>query len=115
MDQAKAQEQSKDNRKPASDAGFDLNTLRSDLSDLKETVAKLVSRASNEATNSAREIAGEVGTTAKDLAERGANAATDHAKTLLAELENVGRRNPLGALAGAVVIGILIGMMERRR
>jgi ElaB/YqjD/DUF883 family membrane-anchored ribosome-binding protein len=114
MDQTKAQEQSRDNRR-ASDAGVDLNTLRSDLSDLKETVAKLVSRASDEAASSVREIASEVGTTAKDLAERGANVATDQAKTLVAELENIGRRNPLGALAGAVVVGILIGMMERRR
>jgi ElaB/YqjD/DUF883 family membrane-anchored ribosome-binding protein len=100
------------------EAGVDLKTLRSDLSDLKEAVAKLVSRASGEATNSAREIAGQVGTAARDLAERGANVAstaTDQAKTLVTELENIARRNPLGALAGAVVVGILIGMMDRRR
>jgi ElaB/YqjD/DUF883 family membrane-anchored ribosome-binding protein len=102
----------------AMEAGVDLKTLRSDLSDLKESVAKLVSRASGEATNSAREIAGQVGTAARDLAERGANVAstaTDQAKTLVTELENIARRNPLGALAGAVIVGILIGMMDRRR
>jgi ElaB/YqjD/DUF883 family membrane-anchored ribosome-binding protein len=100
------------------EAGVDLKTLRSDLSDLKEAVAKLVSRASGEATNSAREIAGQVGSAARDLAERGANVAstaTDQAKTLVTEVENIARRNPLGALAGAVVVGILIGMMDRRR
>jgi ElaB/YqjD/DUF883 family membrane-anchored ribosome-binding protein len=98
-------------------AGADLKALQSDLSDLKETVAKLASRAGDEATKSAREIAGQVSTAASDLAEKGANvasAATDQAKTLVTELENIARRNPLGALAGAVVIGVLIGVMGRR-
>jgi ElaB/YqjD/DUF883 family membrane-anchored ribosome-binding protein len=139
MDQVKAQGQPRDNSlresaansvsrgkdgvsAAASDAmdaaGVDLKALQNDLSDLKETVAKLVSRAGDEAAKSAREIAGQVSTTASDLAERGANvasAATDQAKTLVTELENIARRNPLGALAGAMVVGVLIGMMERRR
>jgi ElaB/YqjD/DUF883 family membrane-anchored ribosome-binding protein len=99
-------------------AGADLKSLQRDLSDLKETVAKLVSRATDDAAKSAREIAAQVGTAASDLAERGANvasAATDQAKTLVTELENTARRNPLGALAGALVVGVLIGMIERRR
>ena len=55
--------------------------------------------------------------TASDLAERGANAAlvaTDQAKTFASELENIARRNPLGAIAGAVLVGVLIGAMGRR-
>jgi ElaB/YqjD/DUF883 family membrane-anchored ribosome-binding protein len=87
------------------------------LSDLKETVAKLMSRAGHETAKSAREIAGQVSTAASDIAEKGANvasAASDQAKTLATELENIARRNPLGALAGAVVVGVLIGMMGRR-
>ena len=98
-------------------AGADLKALQSDLSDLKEIVAKLASRASDEAAKSACEIAGQVSTAASDLAEKGANAAsvaTDQAKTLVTELENIARRNPLGALTGAVVVGVLIGMMGRR-
>jgi ElaB/YqjD/DUF883 family membrane-anchored ribosome-binding protein len=98
-------------------AGSDLKALQSDLSDLKETVAKLVSRAGDEAAKSAREIAGQVSAAASDLAEKGANVAsvaTDEAKTLVTELENIARRNPLGALAGALVVGVLIGMMGRR-
>jgi ElaB/YqjD/DUF883 family membrane-anchored ribosome-binding protein len=98
-------------------AGADLKALQSDLSDLKDTVAQLASRASDEAAKSAREIAGQISTAASDLAEKGADvasAATDHAKTLVTELENIARRNPLGALAGAVVVGVLIGMMGRR-
>lgn len=98
-------------------AGADLKALQSDLSDLKTTVAKLVSRAGVESAKSAREIAGQVSTAASDLAEKGVNVAsvaTDEAKTLATELENIARRNPLGALAGAAVVGVLIGMMWRR-
>jgi ElaB/YqjD/DUF883 family membrane-anchored ribosome-binding protein len=98
-------------------AEADLKALQSDLRDLKETVAKLVSRAGDEATKSAREIAAQVSTAASDLTEKGANVAsvaTDQAKTLVTELENIARRNPLGALAGAVVVGVLIGIVGRR-
>jgi ElaB/YqjD/DUF883 family membrane-anchored ribosome-binding protein len=98
-------------------AGADLKALQSDLSHLKETVAMLVSRTGGEAAKSAREIAGQVSTAASDLADKGANvasAATDQAKSLVMELETIARRNPLGALAGAVVVGVLIGMMRRR-
>ena len=98
-------------------AGADLKALQSELSDLKDTVAKLASRASDEAAKSAREIAGQISTAASDLAEKGANVAsvaTDQAKTVVTELENIARRNPLGALAGAMVVGVLIGMMGRR-
>jgi ElaB/YqjD/DUF883 family membrane-anchored ribosome-binding protein len=97
--------------------GADLKALQNDLSDLKDTVTKFIARASNETAKSAREIAGQVGTAAGDIAERGANAAsvaTHQAKTFATELENIARRNPLGAIAGAVVVGVLFGMMGRR-
>jgi ElaB/YqjD/DUF883 family membrane-anchored ribosome-binding protein len=97
--------------------GAALKALQSDLSDLKETVDKLVSRSGNETAKSACEVAGEVSTGQSDIAERGAHVAsavTDQAKTLVTELENIARRNPLGALASAVVVGILIGLMGRR-
>ena len=54
---------------------------------------------------------------ASDLADRGsqyASSASDQAKTFATELESMARRNPLGALAGAVAIGVLIGVMGRR-
>ena len=52
-----------------------------------------------------------------DLTNRGsqlASTAGDQAKTFAAELEGMARRNPLGALAGAVAIGVFIGVMGRR-
>jgi ElaB/YqjD/DUF883 family membrane-anchored ribosome-binding protein len=98
-------------------ARADLTVLQRDLSELKAAVSKLVSRAGDGAAKSAREIAGQVSTAASDLADKGANVAsvaTDQAKTMVTDLENIARRSPLGALAGAVVIGALIGMMRRR-
>jgi ElaB/YqjD/DUF883 family membrane-anchored ribosome-binding protein len=102
-------------------AESDLQALRTDLNSLKDTVAKFVSQAGSEAAKSAREVtsnvAGQVGGVANDLADKGAemaSAASAQAKSFASELENMARRNPIGALAGAVVIGVLIGLMGRR-
>ena len=84
-------------------------------------MTKFISRTGNEAAKSAREIttniAGQVGSVASDIADKGANmatVATNQAKVFGTELENMARRNPLGAIAGAVIVGVLIGMMGRR-
>jgi ElaB/YqjD/DUF883 family membrane-anchored ribosome-binding protein len=102
-------------------ASSDLRALRNDLNNLTETVTKFISQAGNEAAKSAREItsnvAGQVGGIASDMADRSADiaaSATHQAKTFATELENMARRNPLGAIAGAVMIGVMIGMMGRR-
>jgi ElaB/YqjD/DUF883 family membrane-anchored ribosome-binding protein len=104
-----------------SDASSDLDALRSDLAGLKNTLARFMTEAGGEAAKSAREMsssmAGHVGDTASDLADRGARfAATtgDQAKTLASEIEAFARRNPLGALAGAVAVGFVIGLWGRR-
>jgi hypothetical protein len=85
--------------------------------------------AGSEAAKSARDasasVAGQVkdavgdtvGGVAGDLADKGvefAATAGEQAKTLAAELEAMARRNPLGALAGALAIGFLIGVWGRR-
>jgi ElaB/YqjD/DUF883 family membrane-anchored ribosome-binding protein len=109
----------------AKDAGrageADLGALREDLNNLKETVANLVSKATGDAAKSVREMTSDmtehVSSMAGDLAEKGssaASAATNQAKTFAAEFESMARRNPLGALAGALFVGILIGMLGRR-
>jgi len=109
----------------AKDAGrageADLGALREDLNNLKETVANLVSKATGNAAKSVREMTSDmtehVSSMAGDLAEKGshaASAATNQAKTFAAEFESMARRNPLGALAGALFVGILIGMLGRR-
>jgi ElaB/YqjD/DUF883 family membrane-anchored ribosome-binding protein len=102
-------------------AGADLQSLRTDLNGLKDTLTKFMSQAAGEAAKSAREVssnvAGRVGDVASDLADRGAemaSSATDQAKSFASELEKMARRNPIGALAGAVVIGVMIGLLGRR-
>ena len=102
-------------------AAADLKALRNDLNNLTETMTKFISQAGNEAAKSAREItsnvAGQVGSVAGDMADKSANVAAataQQAKSFAAELESMARRNPLGAIAGAVMVGVLIGMMGRR-
>jgi ElaB/YqjD/DUF883 family membrane-anchored ribosome-binding protein len=104
-----------------SSAGRDLQSLQADLNRLKDTVSKFMGQAAEEATKSAREasvhVAGRVSDVASSLAETGgamASTATGQARTLSSELENMARRNPIGVMAGAVMVGILIGMLGRR-
>ena len=105
----------------ANSAGSDLQAIRNDLNSLKDTLSRFMSQAGNEAVKSARQVtsnvAGQVGDVVGDLADRGsqlASSAGDQAKTFAAELESMARRNPLGSLAGAVAVGVLIGIMGRR-
>jgi len=102
-------------------ARSDLQSLRSDLNSLRDTVTKFASQAGTETAKSARQVAsnvaGQVGGAVNDLSREGAemaSTASNQAKTLASELENIARRNPLGAIAGAVVLGALIGLMGRR-
>jgi ElaB/YqjD/DUF883 family membrane-anchored ribosome-binding protein len=102
-------------------AGPDLQAIQNDLNSLKDTLSRFMSQASTQAVKSARDatsnLAGQVGDAANDLADRGSqlvSSAGDQAKTFASELETMARRNPLGTLAGAVAIGVLIGIMGRR-
>jgi ElaB/YqjD/DUF883 family membrane-anchored ribosome-binding protein len=102
-------------------AGSDLQSLRTDLNSLTDTLARFISQAGSEAAKSAREVtsnvAGQVGGAAGDFADKGAemaSTASDRAKSFGAEFENMARRNPIGVLAGAVVLGVLIGLTGRR-
>ena len=103
------------------DASSDLEALRNDLASLKNTLARFMTEAGGEAAKSAREVsssmAGHVGDTASDLADKGqrfAATAGDQAKTFAGEIEAFARRNPLGALAGAVAVGFVLGLWGRR-
>jgi ElaB/YqjD/DUF883 family membrane-anchored ribosome-binding protein len=106
-------------------AAADLQAIRNDLSNLKDTLARFMAQASSEAAKSARDVsssvAGQVkdavGDVADDLAGKGTqfvSTAGEQGKTLAAEIETIARRNPLGALAGALAIGFLIGAWGRR-
>ena len=102
-------------------AGSDLTALRADLNGLKDTVTKFISQVSSEAAKSAREVtssvADQVGSVATDYVGKGADmtsAASEQAKTVASKLESMARRNPLGAIAGAMLIGVFIGLLGRR-
>jgi ElaB/YqjD/DUF883 family membrane-anchored ribosome-binding protein len=102
-------------------AGSDLQSLQADFNGLKETVTKFMSEAAGQAAKTAGEVSSQVTSrvsdVAGDLAHRGsaiASTATDQAKTFASELESMARRNPIGAIAGAVLVGVLIGVLGRR-
>ena len=98
----------------ASNASYDLDGLRKDLNSLKDTVSKFVSQAGDVSSS----VATKVGNAASSLAESGsdiASAATDRAKSFASELEGMGRRNPLGAMAAALLVGVMIGVISRGR
>lgn len=105
-------------------AASDLQAIRNDLNSLKDTLARFMTQASSKAARSARDVSLSVSGQVKDavqdtvgvagdIADKGmefASTAGEQAKTLAAEFEAMARRNPLGALAGALAIGFLIGV-----
>jgi ElaB/YqjD/DUF883 family membrane-anchored ribosome-binding protein len=100
----------------------DLGKLRADVASLKDTLASLASQAGGEAVNTMRQVgqsvASQVGTAASGVAEAGSELATsakEQSKAIAAEVEGFTRRNPFGALAGALFVGIMIGMISRGR
>jgi ElaB/YqjD/DUF883 family membrane-anchored ribosome-binding protein len=109
-------------------AASDMQAIRNDLNGLKETLARFIAQVSHETAKSARDVSASVGGQMKDavgdaavvadsLADKGAqfaSSAGDQAKSFAAEIEAMARRNPLGALAGAVAVGFLIGLWGRR-
>jgi ElaB/YqjD/DUF883 family membrane-anchored ribosome-binding protein len=52
---------------------------------------------------------------ASDTASELAGTATRQVTTFASELQVMTKRNPLGTIAGAVVVGVLIGLLARGR
>jgi ElaB/YqjD/DUF883 family membrane-anchored ribosome-binding protein len=104
------------------DLGEHLNKIGRDIANLKDSVTRLASQAGGEAVKSARNmgqtVASQVGSAASGVAGTSsdlASSASEHAKALASELESMARRNPLGTIAGALLIGVLMGMMSKGR
>lgn len=111
-----------DTQKHAEQLAADLKTLREDLANLTNTVKALVTHKTDELVGTARDMsasmAAQVGDTAAQFANRGselANSASQQAKTFASEVEAMGRANPLGAMAAALLVGVLIGLIGRGR
>ena len=63
-------------------------------------------------------VAAQVGTAASGLADKSselAGSAKAQVKTFASELEAMARRNPLGTIVGALLVGVVIGIMSRGR
>jgi ElaB/YqjD/DUF883 family membrane-anchored ribosome-binding protein len=96
-------------RTTTGDINADLSTLRTDFNNLKDTVTDYISKTGSDAIDSAKKATTDVANKASDLA----SAASEQAKTFASELERMGRNNPLGAIAGAVLVGVVIGLIGR--
>ena len=104
------------------DLGETLSQLSRDVASLKNTFALLASQAGGEAVKTMRNmsdaVASQVGEAAGGVADTSSDLATSarqHAKTFASELEAMARRNPLGTIAGTLVVGVIVGMMSRGR
>ena len=102
--------------------GQTLSQLSRDVASLKNTFALLASQAGGEAAKTMRNmsdaVASQVGDAASGVADTSSDLATSarqQAKTVASELEAMARRNPLGTIAGTLVVGVIIGMMTRGR
>ena len=100
----------------------EINKLRQDVASLKDTLAHFASQAGSEAVKTVRNLshsaASQVGSAASGVADAGselASSAKEHAKTLTSELEAMARRNPLGTIVGALLVGVVIGIISRGR
>ena len=104
------------------DLGETLSQLSRDVASLKNTFALLASQAGGEAAKTMRNmsdaVASQVGEAAGGVADTSSDLATSarqHVKTFASELEAMARRNPLGTIAGTLVVGVIVGMMSRGR
>ena len=100
----------------------DVSSLRADMTKMYETFSDFVSETGGHAARTARSVGqavvSQVGSTASGLANTGAemaSSATEQVKTFATELEGIARKNPLGALAGALAVGVVIGLIVRGR
>ena len=106
----------------SNELGETLSRLSREVASLKDTFALLVSQAGGGAAKKMRNmgeaVASQVSDTASGVADTGsdlASSAKQHATTFASELEAMARRNPLGTIAGTLLVGVIVGMMSRGR
>ena len=99
-----------------------MSQLSQDVGSLKDTFARIASQLGDAGAKTVRSmsqtVASQVGSAASGMADTGSDltsSAKQHAKTFASELEGMARRNPLGTIAGALLVGVIIGMMSRGR
>jgi len=95
----------------AADFAGDLAALRTDIANLSETIAELMSGRANAAGAAVKGAAGD----ARDQLSQSASHARDGALGAAADLERRIERDPLTAVLIAAGIGMAIGMMTKSR
>jgi ElaB/YqjD/DUF883 family membrane-anchored ribosome-binding protein len=88
-----------------------LKTAKQATSDVADYVSRTGEDALKTAKQATSDVANQIGSTASSVA----NATSEQAKTFAAELERIGRNNPLTTIAGAVLVGVVIGLVGRGR
>ena len=84
----------------------------------RSTLGRLASEGSEALRAASDTVTSQVGAATSVAMERGsefANTASRQLQTYSDGLASFTRRRPIGALAGAVIFGILLGLMGRRR
>ena len=105
-----------------SDSSEAMGQLSRDVASLKDTFMRFASQLGDAGAKTVRNVsqtvASQVGNATSGMVDTGsdlASSAKEHAKTFASELESMARRNPLGTIAGALLVGVVIGMMSRGR
>jgi len=97
------------------DLAGDVRKLRDDIGAIQKTLAQFISTTAGEAARTAQNVGASVTSQVSDIASEAASVATQQAKTFASELEGMARRNPLGTIGGAVLVGVVIGLLSRGR
>ncbi len=109
-------QRAKDNlSRSASDAGGELagelRKLQDDLAAIQRTVAGFGQEAREEAAGAATRIGGHAAGAAHDFADN----ARQQAHSAMADFEEFARKNPQVVLGTALGLGVVLGLMLRRR
>jgi|ERR1700674_1377876 ElaB/YqjD/DUF883 family membrane-anchored ribosome-binding protein len=80
-----------------------------------KTTMETLSSDANKAMHDMGQTVSNAASSAMEAGSDMASSATAQIKTFAGEIERMARNNPLGAVAGALIIGVLIGMMGRGR
>jgi ElaB/YqjD/DUF883 family membrane-anchored ribosome-binding protein len=92
--------------------GKSIGTSDNVVDSAKKMSSDMANRASDMATaasDTAKRVTSDVAHKASDMA----NVASEQVKTFASELERMGRANPLGTIAGALLVGVVIGLLGR--
>jgi hypothetical protein len=101
---ARAKEEISQSAASAGDALHeDLRKLADDVASLKDTVTKL-----------AKSVGGEVADAAGEIGADFVHVVKDEASSIATEFEKMARKNPIAVVAGALAVGLFIGLMRGR-